>query len=120
MFTCSCGRTTMADAPHDGSDQCPFCGTFPAPGLGETLSALRTNYRLNEATGEREPFQFTVNYTGHRYWPAGDDGLRCFDCDGRPHSHPRYPGDSDFEWYLERADKAWTAMLESRALCLAS
>lgn len=85
-FTCTCHRTFREDAPGGAIDHCRFCGTRPSPALGERI-------------GWDE---------GHRYHDAGCDSdgepfLRCFDCDGRPHSHRRYPGDPDYEFIIERA-----------------
>lgn len=86
-FACTCGRTTRDTPPRSGADHCRFCLTRPSPALGLTI-------------GRDE---------GHRYWDAGygPDGepiLRCIDCDGRPHSHRRYPGDDDYEFIIQRAD----------------
>ena len=87
LYRCTCGRTVRADAPSNANDHCPFCGTRPSPDLGVTIG-----------------FD-----TGHTWYGDESSDFRCYDCDGRSHSHRRYPGDYDYTFILARADGRWAS-----------
>lgn len=99
-FTCTCGVTSTDSLPRSAADHCRFCGTRPSPELGVTVAS-----EVTLPVGRTEVW----TSTGHRW--SGDDfsDFRCYDCDGRHHSHRKYPGDWGYESTVERGLTAASA-----------
>jgi len=86
MFICTCGATVTDIEPGSAIDHCPLCGDRPSPNLGETIG-----YN-----------------TGHTFYGSSfdpDEYPRCFDCDGRPHSHRVYPEERGFDAVIASVER---------------